>query len=243
MAIGPVHLPYELNGLEPALSKMTLNYHYGKHHLGYLNKLNKLILDTPYDDMSLEEIVSGSWAGQSSLEIFQNSAQLWNHSFYWKCLHSGGQQTPSMSFLAQLSLDFGSLQQFHLAFKAAAKNVFGSGWLWLVQSSTGKMEIIALKDADCPLTKKVHPLLTCDLWEHAYYLDYQNNRDKYIDAFIERINWQFVESNYKPPSFQERPRKSPERSPEQRALRRLPSAFVSMPPFCATGEIFYKAVF
>lgn len=182
-------LPFTREALAPYLSPETLEYHHGKHHRAYVDNLNKLIAGTEYENLSLEDIVARSSGG-----IFNNGAQAWNHSFYWNCLSpsSGGL---SGVLLKETESNFGSYQLFKEQFTKAAAGLFGSGWAWLVQGSDGKLAIETTSNAGNPLREGHKPLLVCDVWEHAYYIDYRNARMKYIEAFFELINWEFVASN------------------------------------------------
>jgi Fe-Mn family superoxide dismutase len=192
MAISLPPLPYSNDALVPHISPETIEYHYGKHHKTYVDKLNGLISGTEFQDMNLEEIVKKSSGG-----IFNNAAQIWNHTFYWNCLAPKAGGEPAKILADQLSKNFGSLEKFKEQFSAAATNQFGSGWAWLVKKSDGKLSIYSTSNADTPLTKGDTPLLTCDVWEHAYYIDYRNARPKYIESFWKLVNWKFVEDQLK----------------------------------------------
>jgi len=180
-------LPYEMNALEPVISKQTLEFHYGKHHQAYVNNLNKLIPGTPFENASLDEMIMKASGG-----IFNNAAQIWNHTFYWNSFkpHGGGQ--PDGKLAEAINVAFGSFDQFKEKFSTAAATLFGSGWAWLVKTPEGKLEIIQEGNAGNPIKNRHIPLLTCDVWEHAYYLDYQNRRPDYIAAFWNLINWEIV---------------------------------------------------
>ena len=185
-------LPYPHDALEPWISRETLDYHHGKHHAGYVSKLNELIRGTELDELSLEALVRAS-AGRSERPntLFNNAAQVWNHGFYWQCL------TPNRCVPAGLVVDalnsrFGSVTGFQQNFSAAALEKFGSGWTWLVSTAEGKLEIVNTSNAGTPLTDGLTPLLTCDLWEHAYYIDYRNARAEYLQSFWRLTNWDFV---------------------------------------------------
>jgi Fe-Mn family superoxide dismutase len=184
-----MQLPYEPSALAPYISAETLSYHYGKHHAGYVNKLNTLIEGTEFADKPLEHIVMNA-----SNAIFNNAAQVYNHDFYWKSL-SPVATTPSMQLLDLIQRDFGSMQAFEEAFLAAATGFFGSGWVWLVSTNEGKLEINTTSNADTPLRHSKTPLLTCDVWEHAYYIDYRNVRPDYLANWWKLINWNFVSEN------------------------------------------------
>ena len=185
-------LPYEMNALEPHISKETLEYHYGKHHNTYVNNLNKQIEGTEYANMSIEEIIQKSNGG-----MFNNAAQAWNHSFYWQCLTPNGGGEPNDELLAAISQEFGSFGEFKEKFTQTAITTFGSGWAWLVQDNNGKLSIISTSNAGTPMTENQTALLTCDVWEHAYYIDYRNARPTYLDAFWNLVNWNFVQQNFK----------------------------------------------
>ena len=184
-------LPYPMNGLAPHISEETLEYHYGKHHRTYVNNLNNLVPNTQFADMSLEEIIKNSEGG-----IFNNAAQIWNHSFYWQCLSPNGGGEPTGALLDAISKTFGSFAAFKEEFTKTAVTTFGSGWAWLVKNTDGSLAITSSSNAGNPLTDNKTPLLTCDVWEHAYYIDYRNARPKYMDAFWALVNWEFVAENF-----------------------------------------------
>jgi len=191
MAIELPPLPYEQDALEPHISKETLEFHYGKHHNTYVVKLNGLIEGSEDDGKSLEEIVKSSSGG-----VFNNAAQVWNHSFYWNCLSPNGGGEPSGALASAIEANFGSVEEFKTKFTDSAVNNFGSGWTWLVQNADGGLAIVNTSNAATPLTETgVNPLLTVDVWEHAYYIDYRNLRPKYMEAFWALVNWDFVEAN------------------------------------------------
>jgi len=183
-------LPYEKNALAPHISEETLEYHYGKHHNTYVVNLNNLIAGTDFENMSLESIIQKSDGG-----IFNNAAQVWNHTFYWNCLSPNGGGEPTGAIADAINSTFGSFDKFKEEFTAACVTNFGSGWTWLVKNSSGAIEIVKTSNAGCPLTDSVTPLMTCDVWEHAYYIDYRNARPAYVGAFWNLINWDFVNSN------------------------------------------------
>jgi len=183
-------LPFAKDALEPVISAETIDYHYGKHHQAYVNNLNKLILGTEFEDMPLEDIIKKSSGG-----IFNNAAQVFNHTFYWHCLAPDAGGTPQGELAGAIDQAFGSFEAFKEKFSATAATTFGSGWAWLVKDSDGKLEIISTSNAGTPLTEDKKPLLTCDVWEHAYYIDYRNARPSYIDKFWELVNWDFVSAN------------------------------------------------
>jgi Fe-Mn family superoxide dismutase len=182
-------LPYPKNALEPHISEETLEYHYGKHHQTYVDKLNGLVEGTEDADKPLEEIIRNSSGG-----LFNNAAQVWNHTFYWNCLSPNGGGQPSGALAEAIDRDFGSFENFVEKFNEAAVGNFGSGWTWLVQNPDGSLAILNTDDAGTPLTGDAKPLLTCDVWEHAYYIDYRNARPKYLEAFWNLVNWEFVAS-------------------------------------------------
>ena len=185
-------LPYEKNALEPHISSETLDFHYGKHHNTYVQKLNGLVEGTDLEGKSLEDIIKTSSGG-----VFNNAAQIWNHTFYWNSLSPNGGGEPTGALLDAINDSFGSFAEFKTQFTTACATLFGSGWAFLVKNKAGKLEIVQESNAGCPLTSGVTPILTCDVWEHAYYLNYQNKRPDYINAFWEIINWEAVESNLK----------------------------------------------
>lgn len=185
-------LPYQRDALEPYISKETIEYHYGKHHATYVTNLNNLIENTEFQNQDLETIICSSSGG-----IYNNAAQVWNHTFYWKCLTPNSPSAPSGKLAEKISDSFGSFEKFKDLFNTAAKTLFGSGWVFLNQDSEGKLEITKEPNAGCPLTKKLNPILTCDVWEHAYYIDYRNARPKYLESFWSLVNWDFVDKNLK----------------------------------------------
>ena len=188
-------LPYTTNALEPHVSARTLEHHHGKHHKGYVDKLNGAITGTAYEDHSLEAIIMAAHEA-SDTGIFNNAAQSWNHTFLWSSMSPAGGGDPSGPLADAIVDRFGSVQRFRDDFKAAALAQFGSGWTWLVRTDTG-LDIVSTGNADTPLVHGVTPLLTLDVWEHAYYLDYQNKRDAYVDVFLSNlINWDFAAENY-----------------------------------------------
>ncbi|MEE9426271.1 MAG: Fe-Mn family superoxide dismutase [Methylococcales bacterium] len=183
-------LPYAQDALQPTISAETLEYHYGKHHQAYVTNLNNLIEGTEFADLSLEDIVSKASGG-----IFNNAAQVWNHTFYWNSLSPQGGGNPSGALADQINSAFGSVDAFKEQFSKAGATQFGSGWVWLVKKSDGSLAIYSTANAECPLTQGDTPLLTCDVWEHAYYIDYRNARPKYLEAFWNLVNWDFAASN------------------------------------------------
>jgi len=184
-------LPYAQNALEPHISAETLEYHHGKHHAAYVTNLNNLVAGTEYEGKSLEDII-----GKADGGIFNNAAQIWNHSFYWNCLSPNGGGTPEGDLGRAIEAAFGSYDTFKEKFTASAIGNFGSGWTWLVKNSDGSIEIVNTGNAGSPLTAGQTPLLTCDVWEHAYYIDYRNARPAYVGAFWNLVNWEFAASNY-----------------------------------------------
>lgn len=183
-------LPYEKGALAPHISEETLEYHYGKHHNTYVVNLNNLIAGTDFENMSLESIIQKSDGG-----IFNNAAQVWNHTFYWNCLSPNGGGEPEGTLADAINSTFGSFDKFKEEFTAACVTNFGSGWTWLVKNASGALEIVKTSNAGCPLTDGLTPLMTCDVWEHAYYIDYRNARPAYVGAFWNLVNWEFVSSN------------------------------------------------
>jgi Fe-Mn family superoxide dismutase len=190
MAFQLPELPYSRDALAPRISSETVDFHYGKHHQAYVDNLNKLTADTEWESRTLEEIVRGSTGG-----IFNNAAQVWNHSFYWQCLSPDGGSAPSGELANAIDAAFGNFATFRDRFSAAAATHFGSGWAWLVQGADGGLEIVTTANAGNPLRDAAKPLLTCDVWEHAYYIDYRNARPAYIEAFWDLVNWEFVSGN------------------------------------------------
>lgn len=183
-------LPYARNALEPCISKETLDYHYGKHHKAYVTKLNGLIEGTELENKSLVEIIK-----ISSGAIFNNAAQTWNHTFYWYCLSPDGGGEPTGELASAINAAFGSFEAFQQQFTDNAVNNFGSGWTWLVKNTDGAITIVNTSNAATPLTTDQTALMTCDVWEHAYYIDYRNVRPDYLAAFWKLVNWEFVATN------------------------------------------------
>lgn len=192
MAIELPALPFERNALEPHISAETIDYHYGKHHKAYVDKLNELTPGTEFADMSLEEIIK-----KSDGTIFNNAAQVWNHTFYWYCLQPGGGKEPSGKLADAINAAFGDFTKFKEQFTDTAIKTFGSGWAWLVQRKDGSVALVSTSNAATPLTGEDTPLMTCDVWEHAYYIDYRNARPKYLEHFWKLVNWEFVAGNMK----------------------------------------------
>jgi Fe-Mn family superoxide dismutase len=186
-------LPYANDALEPHISAETIEFHYGKHHNTYVTKLNGLVPGTEFENLSLEEVIMKSSGG-----VFNNAAQIWNHTFYWNGLtpSSEAKEGPSGDLATAIDATFGSLDEFKAKFTDSAVNNFGSGWTWLVKNADGSIAIVNTSNAACPLTDGQTPLLTCDVWEHAYYIDYRNVRPKYLENFWAIVNWDFVEANF-----------------------------------------------
>ena len=184
-------LPYAMDALQPHISKETLEYHYGKHHQAYVTNLNNLIKGTEFENLSLEEIIKKSSGG-----VFNNSAQVWNHTFYWNSMAPSGGGDPSGDLAAAIDKSFGSASAFKEELVTKGKGNFGSGWTWLVKDGDG-LAVINTDDADTPIKHGKTPLLTVDVWEHAYYLDYQNARPAYLETFVDKLlNWEFAASNF-----------------------------------------------
>ena len=183
-------LPYALDALAPHISKETLEFHYGKHHQTYVTNLNNLIKGTEFENLSLEEIVKKSSGG-----VFNNSAQVWNHTFYWFGLSPKGGGEPSGALAEAINKKWGSFAKFKEEFTKTAVGTFGSGWAWLVKKADGSLDLVSTSNAATPLTGADKPLLTCDVWEHAYYIDYRNARPKYLEGFWNLVNWDFVAKN------------------------------------------------
>lgn len=184
-------LPYAMDALAPHISAETLEFHYGKHHKAYVDKLNGMVPGTEFEGKSLEEVVKSSAGG-----VFNNAAQIWNHTFYWHCLSPNGGGEPSGAIAEAINGAFGSFAQFKQALTDSAIGNFGSGWTWLVKQADGSLAIVNTSNAATPLTEEgVTPLLTVDVWEHAYYIDYRNARPKYLEAFWALVNWEFVNAN------------------------------------------------
>jgi len=179
-----------MDALAPHISKETLEYHYGKHHQAYVNNLNKLVAGTEFEKLSLEEIIKKASGG-----VFNNAAQVWNHTFYWHCMSPNGGGEPTGAVATAINKAFGSFAEFKEKFTQTAIATFGSGWAWLVQDSSGDLKIISTSNAGTPMTEGLTALLTCDVWEHAYYIDYRNARPDYVGAFWSLVNWEFVEKN------------------------------------------------
>jgi len=184
-------LPYAMDALQPHISKETLEYHYGKHHQTYVTNLNNLIKGTEFENATLEEIIRKASGG-----VFNNAAQVWNHSFYWNCLTPNGGGAPSGALADAINAKWSSFDKFKEEFTKSALGNFGSGWTWLVKKADGSVDIVNTSNAATPLTGADTPLLTCDVWEHAYYIDYRNARAKYVESFWNLANWDFVAKNF-----------------------------------------------
>jgi Fe-Mn family superoxide dismutase len=184
-------LPYPSNALEPHISQETFSFHHGKHHQAYVNKLNELIVGTEFEDASLEEIIAKASGG-----IFNNAAQVWNHTFYWNSLAPNGGGAPTGAIADAIAAQWGSFDKFQEEFTQAAATNFGSGWTWLVKNEEDELEIVSTSNAGNPLTQGKTPILTIDVWEHAYYVDYRNARPQYIDAYWNLVNWDFANENF-----------------------------------------------
>jgi len=184
-------LPYAMDALQPHISKETLEFHYGKHHQTYVTNLNNLIKGTEFENASLEDIVKKSSGG-----VFNNAAQIWNHTFYWNSLSPKGGCKPAGGLAAAIDAKWGSLDAFKEAFTKSAVGNFGSSWTWLVKKADGSLDIVNTSNAATPVTTADKPLMTCDLWEHAYYIDYRNRRPDYLGAFWSLVNWDFAAKNF-----------------------------------------------
>jgi Fe-Mn family superoxide dismutase len=184
-------LPYALDALAPHISKETLEYHYGKHHMTYVTNLNNLVKDTEFANKSLEDIIMTAKG-----PIFNNAAQIWNHTFYWHSMKPNGGGKPTGKLLEAIERDFGSFDKFKEDFSKITIGTFGSGWGWLVKDAHGKLSVVSTSNAGTPLTDGKTPLITCDVWEHAYYIDFRNLRAKYVDAFWALVNWDFAAKNF-----------------------------------------------
>lgn len=183
--------PFAQDALEPHISKTTIEFHYGKHHQTYVDNLNKLIIGTEFENSTLEEIVLKSSGG-----IFNNAAQVWNHTFYWNCLTPKSNLKPEGKLLDAIEKEFGSYEEFKGKFTNSAVTLFGSGWAWLVKNKEGKLEIVQTSNAENPMRQDKTPLLVCDVWEHAYYIDKQNRRPAYLESFWNLVDWKKVEERF-----------------------------------------------
>lgn len=185
-------LPYSTDALMPHMSPETFQYHYGKHHKAYVDNLNKMVPGTEFEKMSLEDIIK-----KSSGPVFNNAAQVWNHTFFWNCLSPNGGGEPTGALAEAIKKDFGSFQAFKEKFTDTAIKTFGSGWAWLVKNKSGKLEVVSTSNAGTPLTTEgLVPLLTADVWEHAYYIDYRNDRAKFLGAFWSLVNWKWASEKF-----------------------------------------------
>ncbi|MDO9450093.1 MAG: Fe-Mn family superoxide dismutase [Rugosibacter sp.] len=186
-------LPYAMDALAPLISKETFEYHYGKHHQAYVTNLNNLIKSTEYENLDLEAIIKKAPAGG----VFNNAAQVWNHTFFWNSMKVAGGGSPNGALADAITAKWGSLEEFKKAFQASAVGNFGSGWTWLVKKADGSVDIVNTSAAGTPLTSGDKPLLTIDVWEHAYYIDYRNARPKFVETFLASlVNWAFAEKNF-----------------------------------------------
>ena len=185
-------LPYDRAALEPHISGETLDYHYGKHHKTYVDNLNKMVEGTEFAGMDLVEVIRKSQGG-----VFNNAAQVWNHTFFWNCMSPNGGGQPTGALSEAINKAFGDFETFKQQFTETAVKTFGSGWAWLVQRPDGTLALVSTSNANTPLTSEDTPLMTCDVWEHAYYIDYRNARPKFLEAFWNLVNWDFVASNLK----------------------------------------------
>ncbi len=200
MAFTPPHvlpvLPYAKNALAPYISEQTIDFHYGKHHQAYVTNLNNLVQGTPMQTNTLEELIALSFAKPDLVGIFNNAAQVWNHTFFWRCMQPNGGGLASGAILAKINDTFGSYEKFAADFKQAALSQFGSGWAWLVREGDA-IKITKTANADLPMVHNQTALLTCDVWEHAYYLDYQNRRADFVQTFLDHlVNWDFVNTSF-----------------------------------------------
>lgn len=184
-------LPFARDALAPHISEETINFHYGRHHQTYVDNLNKLIVGTEFESKALPDIVKTATGA-----VFNNAAQIWNHTFYWNCLRPGNDEQLSLELITAIDKTFNGLDKFKEAFTKVALGLFGSGWVWLVKEASGNLLITSTGNAGNPLTFGQVPLLTCDVWEHAYYIDYRNARAKYLEAFWHIVSWDFVNRNF-----------------------------------------------
>ena len=189
-------LPYDTNALNPIITEETFDYHYGKHHAAYVNNLAGLVKNTPLETATVEEIIQKGFA-ENNAGLFNNAAQHWNHSFFWHCLSPNGGKAPQGRIAELINRDFGSFEEFQNKYSETAIKLFGAGWAWLAQNDQGLLEIVPMKDAHTPLTENKTPILTLDVWEHAYYIDYRNARPKFVEGFWEIVNWDFANKNLK----------------------------------------------
>ncbi len=186
-------LPYSYDALEPHMSARTLEFHHDKHHAKYVNQYNQLVQDAGMADRSIEEVIKATYNDSSKTGLFNNAAQAWNHTFFWNCMSPNSSGSPSGALADKIKEDFGDIDTFKQEFKQAGATQFGSGWAWLVLDNNGKLKVTKTPNAINPIALGETPLLTCDVWEHAYYLDYQNRKPDFIDAFLNNlVNWEFV---------------------------------------------------
>lgn len=196
MAYTQPELPYAENALDPHISANTIGFHYGKHHATYIKKYNDMVAGTPHDDQSIEDVIVATANDPEKTGLFNNGAQAWNHSFYWNSLSPDGGGRPSGQIAGKIETDFGSYDSLKSELANAAATQFGSGWAWLVLDN-GQLKVVKTANAQTPLTNAMYPILTIDVWEHAYYLDYQNRRPDYVAAVIdELLNWEFASQNF-----------------------------------------------
>jgi len=189
-------LPYAPSALEPAISARTIEFHYGKHHAAYVDKLNNLVQGTPLARLPLDEVILRTARDRKATGIFNNAAQVWNHDFFWRSVTPGGGGSPDNVLGRQIAADFGSFEEFAKQFVIQTSGLFGSGWVWLVADADG-LRIVSTANAELPMISQRHALLACDLWEHAYYLDYQNDREAFVHVFLERLaNWEFAAEQF-----------------------------------------------
>lgn len=189
-------LPYADNALEPVIGAQTVGIHWGRHHKAYVDNLNKLVVGTEFEGLALEQIVKGTAGKADKQALFNNAGQIWNHDFYWHSLKGGGGGRPGATLARRIDESFGSFEEFRKTLAATTVSQFGSGWGWLVADASGKLKVVKTANADVPITQGLKPLLTIDVWEHAYYLDYQNKRADYVNAVIDKlVNWEFAEKN------------------------------------------------
>ena len=189
-------LPYPKSALEPAISARTVDFHYGKHHASYVDKLNKLVGGTLYAGLPLEQVIQKAARDPKGSSIFNNAAQVWNHDFFWRSMIPDGGGDPNGPLGRHIAADFGSLEGFAKQFVTQATGLFGSGWIWLVADADG-LRIVSTANAELPMISQQHALLACDVWEHAYYLDYQNNREAFVHAYLEKLaNWTFAAEQF-----------------------------------------------
>lgn len=196
MAFTLPELPYSKDGLAPVVSAETIEYHYGKHHQAYVNNLNNLVPGTKYEKMSLEEVVKATHGQASEKKVFNNAAQVWNHTFYWNCMAPKAGGEPTGNIKAAIDKAFGNFGDFKKKFNEAAAAQFGSGWAWVVKNADGSLAIETTSNAETPFAAGKTCVLTCDVWEHAYYIDYRNARPKYLEEFWKLVNWSFANKNF-----------------------------------------------